>query len=446
MSAPSAPRPGLVDHLHVLALLGLVVLSGLGFCLAELVEIVLAPGVRRRLRRLLAAPPAPPAPSAPIEASAWAGKTIFVLAGEPSGDRLAAPVVRALKRLAPGARLRGYAGAACAAEGVALDRDLTAHAVVGLIPVLRTLPFWWRVCADFHALLRREPPDLLLTVDFPGLNVRLARWAKKGGVRTVHLVAPAVWAYARCRSPRWRRAVDQILALYPHEPALLSASGLPTTYVGHPLFEAPLAAPRTPERWPSSGDLVVELLPGSRRGELAHHVPALVEAAAVVERVHPRLSFVMRLAEERHRAQVEAALATARARPTRLRIDVGSQPLPAPLVAALASSGTVTAELGAAMVPMVVIYRVPPIARFGALVWLTAPFFALVNLVAGREVARERLYTFRGGARVLADDLLALLSSPEAWEQARAALLPVRERLERAHVAENTARAILSVV
>lgn len=444
MSVSSGPRPGLVDHLHVLALLGRVLLSGLSFCLAELAEIVLAPGVRRRLRRLLAAPPAPSEPPASIEASAWAGKTICVLAGEPSGDRLAAPVVRALRQLVPGVRLRGYAGMACAAEGVVLDRDLTAHAVVGLIPVLRTLPFWWRVCADFHALLRCERPDLLLTVDFPGLNVRLARWAKKRGVRTVHLVAPAVWAYGRCRSPRWRKAVDRILALYPHEPALLSASGLPTIYVGHPLFEAPLPAPRTPATWPASGDLAVELLPGSRRGELAHHVPALVEAAAEVERTHPRLMFVMRLAEERHRAQAEAALATARARPTRLRIDVGMQPLPAPLVAALASSGTVTAELGAALVPMVVTYRVPPIARLAALVWLTAPFFALVNLVAGREVACERLFTFRGGSRVLAADLLALLASPASWQAARSALMPVRERLERATVAEHTARAVLA--
>jgi lipid-A-disaccharide synthase len=429
----------------VLGLLCLVVGSSIAISLISVIEVVLVPGVRRRLRRRLATTGNVDDVPARVDGAAWAGKTVFILAGEPSGDRLAAPVVGALRRLAPGVRLRGYAGPACAAQGVALDDDLTAHAVVGLIPVLKTLPTWWRVCARFHALLREQPPDLLVTVDYPGLNVRLARWARKRGVRTVHVVAPAVWAYGRVRALRWRRAVDRVLALYPHEPPLLATSGLTTLYVGHPLFEAPLPPPRTPAGLPASGELVVELLPGSRRGELLRHVPAMVEAAAEAERSHPRLGFVMRLAEERHRAAVEQHLATARARPTRLRIDVGVQPLPGPLVAALASSGTVTAELGAALVPMVVTYGVSPFARVGAALWLTAPWFALVNLVAGREVARERLFVRQGpaGAR-LAADLRALLASPEAWARARADLEPVRARLEREGVAARTARALLA--
>lgn len=442
-SAP--PRPRLGDHLQVLALLGWTALGALPFVLFGLVGPVLRRVLRARLRRRLAqsageTPVEPPLPSAP----AWAGKTLFVVAGEPSGDRLLAPVVARLRHLAPDLRLRGYAGPASQAAGVALDRDLTRQAVVGLLPVLRTLPTWWRLCAGFLALLREQRPDLLLTVDFPGLNGRLAGWARRRGIPTVHLVAPAVWAYAPWRLGRWRRAVSRLLTLFPFEPALFQGSGLATTYVGHPLFEAPLPPPRTPEAWPGGGPSTVELLPGSRTGELKAHVALFAEAAALLERRLPQVHFVLRLAEERQRPLVESLLSGARARPTRLRLDVGAQPLPAPLLAALASSGTVTAELGVGLVPMSVVYRVSWLMRLGTELALTAPYVCLANLIAGRPIVSERLVTLRRAARTLADDLAAVAESPQAWTRARADLQVVRDRLEVAHVAERAARAVLT--
>ncbi|MFM8978993.1 MAG: hypothetical protein ACKOSS_00790, partial [Planctomycetia bacterium] len=384
MSRAGAPLPGLRDHLAVAGLSVLVLASAVGAVLWTVLDVLRVPWLRRRARGRLAVATLPPEPQARVEGAAWAGRTVFVLAGETSGDRLAAPVVRALRALAPGVRVRGCAGPACAAAGLELDEDLTSRAVVGLLPVLRTLPTWWGACARFHARLRHEPPDLLVTVDFPGLNVRLARMARRRGIRCVHLVAPAVWAYAPWRARRWRRAVDEVLALYPHEPALLSGVGLPARYVGHPLFEAPLPAPRTPAHWPPAGPRVVELLPGSRRGEIERHVPVMVEAAARVAQGRDDLVFVMRLAAPHHRALAERALARARVRPARLALQVGAGTLPGPRVAALASSGTVTAELGAQLVPMGVVYGVSPMARAGA-AWLrVAPWFALAHLVAGR--------------------------------------------------------------
>lgn len=444
MSTPPVPAPRLRDHLAVAGVFVQVVASALAAVLWTLLDALRTPWLRRRLRSRLQEASLPPEPPAPLDPGAWAGRTVFVLAGETSGDRLAAPVVRALRRLAPGVRVRGYAGPACAAEGLALDADLTSQAVVGVLPVLRTLPTWWGVCARFHALLRHEPPDLLVTVDFPGLNVRLARMARRRGIRCVHVVAPAVWAYAPWRAARWRRAVDEVLALYPHEPALLEAMGLPARYTGHPLFEAPLPAPRTPPAWPDAGPRVVELLPGSRRSELARHVPLMVEAAAQVAEGRDDLAFVMRLAEPRHLALAEQALATARRRPARLSLQVGQGSLPGPLVAALASSGTVTAELGAALVPMAVVYAVSWPARLGASLLLVAPWFSLVNLVAGRTLARERLVVGRGVPDRVARDLRALVADGAAWAAARHALEAVRERLERPQVAERTARALLA--
>lgn len=444
MSAAAPPRARFRDHVRVAGLLGLTLLGALPYVVFGLVGPVWRLVVRRRLRRRLVegdleVPAEPPVP----DPRRWDGKTVFVLAGEPSGDRLAAPIVAALRRHCPGLRLRGWAGPACAAAGVRLDRDLMERAVVGTVAVMRTLPVWWRLCAEFSALLRDDPPDLLLTVDFPGLNARLARWARCGGVKTVHVVVPAVWGYAGWRLPRWRRAVDHLLALLPFEPALLAGSGLPTTYVGHPLFEAPLPPPRTPETWPGEGACTVELLPGSRRMELLGQVPMLLEAAADLERALPEVRFVVRLAEQAHRARYEAGAALARRRPSRVRVDVGLQPLEAPLLAALASSGTVTAELGAALVPLTVTYRVTWLGRLAGWLYLTAPYFALVNLVAGRPIVRERLVLLRASSRRLGEDLCAVAADREAWTRTRADLLVVRRRLELPSVADRAARAIL---
>jgi lipid-A-disaccharide synthase len=101
-------------------------------------------------------------------------------------------------------RIRGYAGPAVAAAGAVLDRSIVEHAVVGFTAVVATLPTWWRLCAEALAIFREDPPDVLLTIDFPGLNLRLARWARRAGIRTVHLVAPQTWAWAPWPRDRWR--------------------------------------------------------------------------------------------------------------------------------------------------------------------------------------------------------------------------------------------------
>jgi lipid A disaccharide synthetase len=127
-----------------------------------------------------------------------------------------------------------------------------------------------------------------------------------------------------------------------------------------------------------------------------------------------------------------------------LRVDVGLQPLDAPLLAAFASSGTVTAEVATALVPMSVMYRVSWQGRMAGFLFFTAPFFALVNLVAGRLVVRERVVTRRSAAPLLAADLLAVAADPSAWARTRTDLVAVRRRLELPHVADRAARAILA--
>jgi len=439
-----APRPSFVDHLRVAWLFVLTVAGGIPFLVYLPLSPLLTPWLRARARRRLGGEAVPPASPPAVDAAACADKTVFLVVGEASGDELAARVVRRMKAAAPDVRVRGYAGAACREAGAELDRDITANAVFGFFGVVWSLGYWWKLCAETLARFREDPPDLLLTVDFPGLNVRLARWAKKRGIRTVHLVAPQLWAHTPWRIVRWRRAVDLVLATFPFAPSLFERAGLHTVYVGHPLFEAPLPPPRGSETLVTAEPAVVELWPGSRARELHRHARMLVEAAADVGAHWPNARFVVRLAKDEHRALFEAGEAAATRRPEHLTCITGAPTYDEALLGALAASGTATAQLAADLVPMSVFYRVGFVEWCFAKMLITAPWISLANLVLGRALLPERLcFASDSGAKVSAEFLAAAGNEPNRSEM-RAGLEEVRARLETPDVAARTARVLLA--
>ena len=426
--------------MHVVGLLGTTLLGVIPFLLHILVSPFVTSRARARLLEKLAGAPSVPDEAPAPDPAAWAGRTIFVVAGEASGDRLAAKVIAAVRARAPGVRLRGFAGPACAAAGVTLDRSIVEHAVVGFFAVVGSLPTWWKLCVEALAIFRDERPDVLLTVDFPGLNLRLARWAKRRGIETVHLVAPQTWAWANWRTGRLRRAVDRLLVTFPFEAPIFREAGIDARYVGHPLFEAPLPPPASPDTLPATGP-VVELRPGSRRREVRSQGPIVLDAAREIAAHRPDAKLLVRLASARAEPLFREALAAAAPGLPPLEIVVGPHP-PPPLSAALTTSGTSTAELSVALVPMVVFYRVSLLARLGKQLFLTTPWFSLANLLAGREIVAEHLVGRRAGAS-LGAAVVALLTDPERWATARRELGEVRARVSHPGVADRCARAIL---
>jgi len=439
-----APRVTFGDHLHVAWLLVKTVAGALPFFVFVPLAPVLIPWLKRRARRKLAQPPAPLEDAPAFDAQGPDGATVFVVAGEASGDQLAARVIRRALEAAPGLRVRGYGGPALAAAGARLDRDIISQAAFAFLGVLFSLGTWWRLCAETLARFREDPPDVLLTVDFPGLNVRLAAWARARGIRTVHLVAPQIWAHTPWRILRWRKAVDVILATFPFEPLLFEGSGLTTHYVGHPLFEAPLAAPRTAPDGPPDDAACVELWPGSRRSEIKRHAPVLVEAAAAIEEALPGTRFRLRLARAEHEALFRHHARTARWSPRHLEAFTGDDVPDVPLLGALASSGTATAQLAVALVPTTVFYRLSFFEWGWSHVLITAPWIALANLVLGREVLPERLCWAPDVGERIARDFLASAGTPATWQATRADLMEVRARLETAHVASRAAGWLLA--
>ena len=437
------PRPRLGDHLRVAWLLLGTLAGAIPFALFLIASPVLTPWLRVRARRRLGGEPPPPT-DAPALTTPPAGGTIFVVAGEASGDELAASVVRDLRARAPDVRVRGYGGPALRAAGADLDEDIVERAVMGFFPVIASLGTWWQLCARTLARLRDEPPDLMLTVDFPGLNVRLARWARARGVRTVHLVAPQIWAHTPWRVLRWRAAVHRILAMFPYEPALFAASGIPTAFVGHPMFESPLPPPRGEPALPAGGR-VVEIWPGSRRKEVDRITPLLVEAAAQIEERHPGTRFVVRLARASLEERFRLAARAARWSPSDVRFTVEPSPEHgAPLWGAIATSGTATAQLAVDLVPVAIVYRLGFVSWLFSHVLVTAPFIALPNLALGRRAVPERLVWAPDAGERVARDFLAAAGDEAAFARTHEDLAEVRRRLEAPDVAARAAGWVLA--
>lgn len=370
---------------------------------------------------------------------------VLLLAGEPSGDRLGASVAGALRRLSPGVELAAMGGAALREAGVPLVVDSTALSVVGLTEILGHLPEFLRARTTLRREIADRPPDVLVPIDFPDFNIRIAAWARARGVPVAWLVGPQVWAWRPERVPAFARAVSRMLVLFPFELDIWRRAGVDVEHVGHPMAELPETprdVARTALRVPRDAEAVVALLPGSRRKEIRQIWPILAAAAHRLALRRPALSFLVPLAPGIPQADLGEPA------PARTQFVGGraSDVVAACDVAAVAS-GTATLETALAGRPLVVGYRVGRItmalSRLAADPnFLARGLFALPNLVLGRSVVPE-LYQERFTADAIAAELARLLDDEDARAGLARELSSLRQALGGPGASERIARAIL---
>jgi len=345
---------------------------------------------------------------------------ILVSAGEASGDVYAALLVEELRRLWPEAELFGCTGPRLRAAGVRTVVDAASLAVVGIFEVVSHIPRIWGEYRKLAAAARRERPNVAILTDSPDFHLRLARRLRRAGIPVVYLVAPQVWAWRKHRVRAMRRDLAHLLCIFPFEEAFFRRHGVAATYLGHPL--AGVVRPQLPrEEFFRKHSLnparpLITVMPGSRRGESARHVPILVSAVDILAR-RTKAQFLLP-------ASVTTGTAFFRER-------IGSAPIQvmegenwdamAHADVVLAASGTVTIEAALLGAPMVTFYRVAPIT-WAAGRWLVdVPFYSMVNLVAGRRIVPELIQPEMTGERIAAE-ALRLLEDEAARAQMRAGL------------------------
>jgi lipid-A-disaccharide synthase len=338
---------------------------------------------------------------------------VFVIAGEASGDFLAARLLEALDRRIGPLALDGVGGPELARLGLVSRFSMDELSLVGIAEVVPHLPRLIGRLRRTTRAIHTSRPDLVLTVDSPAFSLRVQARVGDVGAKRVHYVAPQAWAWRPGRAAELARIVDRVLFILPFEAEFFRAYGVEGVEVGHPLVERVPALDAFLRRGRGAGPPTLCLLPGSRASEIARHLPVLRDAVKRLAAAHPGLSCVLATLPARA-AQVRALTADW---PTPLEVeDPPERRFDAYARAdlALAASGTVGLELALARLPVVVLYRTSALTAALARRLIRVPHVSLLNIVAGREVVPELLQERCTGAE-LAAAAERLLADPDAW-------------------------------
>lgn len=318
---------------------------------------------------------------------------IGIVAGEVSGDILAAGLMRALRQKMPRLQFEGIAGPHMQAEGCVsmypLERlSLIGFEALGRYPELIAMR---RRLADHF---RRHPPALFIGVDAPDFNLGLEQKLKAHGIPTIHYVSPTVWAWRGYRLRKIHHAVDHMLTLFPFEARYYRKRGIPVTFVGHPLadkLEPPVHTGRLRRQLGlPARHKIVALLPGSRSNELRRHADLFVRTAQWLSARHPDIRFVVPFASQETRALFEQALQRQQAVAQIFRLlDYRSRDAMAVADVVLLASGTAALEASLLGKPMVVTYRVSWLSYFLIRLLAHVRLYSLPNHLAGRQLVPE---------------------------------------------------------
>jgi lipid-A-disaccharide synthase len=323
---------------------------------------------------------------------------IAMVAGEPSGDVLAAGMVGELKRLYPDAIIEGIGGPNMQAQGFHSLFDMETLSVMGLVEVLSHLPAILKVKKALLAHFSNNPPDIFVGIDAPDFNLRVEKELKAKGIKTIHYVSPTIWAWREKRVHKIAKAAGRVLGLFPFEQQVYDKYDVPYTFVGHTMADS---IALTPDQQASRSTLnlpidkaVLAVLPGSRRGEVDTLLPIFIETMEKIAAQRPDIEFVIPAANAHRLEQINGMLKEANNASERLPIHVTEGTSRDAMIASnviMLASGTATLEAMLCKRPMVVAYKLSPITYKIMQRLYKAPFFALPNLLANEALVPELL-------------------------------------------------------
>jgi lipid-A-disaccharide synthase len=388
---------------------------------------------------------------------------ILIVAGEASGDLYGGLLMRAMESRREGApsgdgaaspaRFLGVGGPRMRSAGLQALGDAGRMAVTGIFEVFRHLRIIRKAFNDARGILRdgSARPDLAILIDYPDFNLRLARHARRAGVPVLYLVSPQIWAWRKGRLRQIRERVDRMLVILPFEPPIYQAAGVPVEFIGHPLVDLvrPVRTRRQslallgfdPDR------PVVALLPGSRRNELAVHLPPMMEAARILKQEFLDLQFLLPVAPTLERSEVDRCVRrhAGPASPRPVLVTEDRYDAIASADAAIVASGTATVETTILGVPMVIVYRMNPVTYALARLASDVPHIGMPSLIAGERVVPELVQGACRGDRI-AREVRRILTEPSLAREMRARLARVKDRLGRPGAIERAASAAWDMI
>ena len=369
---------------------------------------------------------------------------ILISAGEASGDLYASQLVEALRPRLNGVEFFGCAGPRLRAAGVRPVVEAERLAVVGIVEVVSHIPRIYKEFRRLVAAVRAEGPALAILTDAPDFHLRLAKRIYRAGVPVIYLVAPQAWAWRRGRVRLMKRVLTHLLCIFPFEEPFFRGHGVPATYIGHPL--AGRVAPRlaredffkkhrlAPDR------PLIAVLPGSRRGEAARHLPSLVEAVRQLN-TWKAMNFVLAASSTTGREFFQERLPGSEVK----LVEGETWDALAWADLALVASGTATVEAALLGTPLVTFYRVHPASWLLGRWLVRSPHLSMVNLLAERRIVPELIQGDCTGPRIAAE-ARALLENPGRMANMRADLAELKRKLDAGRGAMERAAAVVEQV
>lgn len=312
----------------------------------------------------------------------------YIIAGEMSGDKHGALLMRELTRLNPDIEFSGLGGERMHELCPQVENWADEAAVVGLVEVLKRYGWFKKHLLGMLERIKREKPECLILIDYPGFNLRLAERVRKycPDTKIVYFISPQVWAWHKGRIPKMVKMLDLMMCIFPFEKQLFENAGLPTEFVGHPLVDDILADRRTDIREPD----LIGFFPGSRTREIERHFPVFIQTAMMLRKTHPLWRFETAASNERLADIMRAMVIDAGLSPEALDIRVGNyHDLMDRAAAAAVASGTATLEAALHRLPYVLVYKVAYLTYLVGRAVINIQFLGMVNILAQRPVVRE---------------------------------------------------------
>jgi lipid-A-disaccharide synthase len=372
---------------------------------------------------------------------------VMILAGEASGDAHAAEFAQQLQLVQPEIRLSGMGGQAMQKAGVEVFFDSSIIAVVGLVEVLYHWSDIKKAMAIVKQRLDETRPDLLVLVDYPEFNLKMAAHARQLGIKVLFYISPQVWAWRPKRIHKIGRLIDHMAVIFKFEQKYYEDANIPVSFVGHPLVDKVKADSDSQQARARLGispeTTVIGLFPGSRRSEVSRLLPVMFATAKQMHTQNPDVEFLLPVA-----SSLDFEAISRQVTESGLDIMVTGEDIYDVISScdAIATcSGTVTLEIALLKVPMCILYKVSRLSYSIMSRMLTIPHIGLANIVAGNAVVKEFIQT-DANAQTLSRELFELTDNQPYREQVITGLERVRENLGAGDGARNMAKLALSLI
>ena len=374
-------------------------------------------------------------------------KQIMVAAGEASGDLYGSNLAEAIRKKAPSVCMFGIGGTKMQEAGVELYAPIERLSSMGLTEILGHLPYLRRLLSKMAELMDRRRPDLLILIDYPGFNLRLAGMARKRRIPVLYYICPKVWAWGAWRIPLISRRVTKLLAVFPFEPQLFHGRGLDVMFIGHPLLDVVSPSSSKTAFFREMGlppdDPVIGLLPGSRPQEVERLYPVMIQAARIIEK---HIKGVLFLVGKAHTVEEPLYARIAEMSDMDLIVVEGrTYDIMKYSDLLLVASGTATMEAAIVGTPMVILYKMAPLSYLVGRIMVHIPYIGLPNIVSGREIVPELIQGEATPYRVAAE-ALAIWKDGHRNLEVRRALAGVKEKLGRRGASERAAHVALEML